>query len=59
MRCAANSWTWFPAASPGRTNDEEIIIFDFTGTAIEDVASAAVAYERALDSDVLSVRLAR
>ena len=44
---------------PGRTSDEEIIVFDSTGTAIEDVASAAFAYERALDSDVLSVRLAR
>lgn len=43
----------------GRTNDAEIIILDSTGTAIEDVASAAVAYERALDSDVMTVRLAR
>jgi alanine dehydrogenase len=42
----------------GRRNDEEIIIFDSTGTAIEDVASAAVAYERALGSDVQSVELA-
>ena len=43
----------------GRTNDAEIIIFDSTGTAIEDVASAAVAYERALEStDVLRVEFA-
>ena len=32
----------------GRSGDDEIIVFDSTGTAIEDVASAAVAYERAL-----------
>ena len=32
----------------GRRADEEIIIFDSTGTALEDVAAAAVAYERAL-----------
>lgn len=44
---------------PGRTHDEEIVIFDSTGTAIEDVASAAIAYERALDSEVMTVRLAR
>ena len=42
----------------GRRNDEQIIVFDSTGTAIEDVASAAVAYERALGSDALSVELA-
>lgn len=42
----------------GRTADAEIIIFDSTGTAIEDVASAAVAYERALASDVGRVELA-
>jgi ornithine cyclodeaminase/alanine dehydrogenase-like protein (mu-crystallin family) len=31
----------------GRLDDEEIIIFDSTGVAIEDVAAAAVVYERA------------
>ncbi|HET9577266.1 MAG TPA: ornithine cyclodeaminase family protein [Usitatibacter sp.] len=38
---------------PGRTNDDEITIFDSTGLAIQDVASAALAYEswaRRLDS---------
>jgi ornithine cyclodeaminase/alanine dehydrogenase-like protein (mu-crystallin family) len=34
-------------ARTGRTSAEEITLFDSTGTAIEDVASAAVAYERA------------
>jgi ornithine cyclodeaminase/alanine dehydrogenase-like protein (mu-crystallin family) len=33
-------------SKPGRTSDEEIIVFDSTGMAIQDVASAAVAYER-------------
>ena len=32
----------------GRRGDEEVIIFDSTGTALEDVAAAAVAYERAV-----------
>ena len=33
---------------PGRTSPNEIIIFDSTGTALQDVAAAAVVYERAL-----------
>ncbi|HEY1273093.1 MAG TPA: ornithine cyclodeaminase family protein [Terriglobales bacterium] len=32
---------------PGRTSDEEIIIFDSTGMALQDVAAAAVAFEKA------------
>ena len=32
---------------PGRRNDHEIAVFDSTGTALEDVAAAAWAYERA------------
>jgi len=32
----------------GRTSAEEIIIFDSTGTALQDVASAAIVYERAV-----------
>jgi ornithine cyclodeaminase/alanine dehydrogenase-like protein (mu-crystallin family) len=39
-------------AKPGRVSEQEIIIFDSTGTAIEDVASAAVAYTRALDRKI-------
>lgn len=34
--------------NPGRLSDEEIIVFDSTGVAIEDVAAAVIAYERAL-----------
>jgi ornithine cyclodeaminase/alanine dehydrogenase-like protein (mu-crystallin family) len=33
---------------PGRTSDDEIVIFDATGTALQDAAGAAAAYERAL-----------
>ena len=32
----------------GRTSDEEIIIFDSTGTALQDVAAAAAVYENAV-----------
>jgi alanine dehydrogenase len=32
---------------PGRTSKEEITIFDSTGTALQDVAAAALVYERA------------
>ena len=33
---------------PGRTSNEEITIFDSTGTALQDVAAAATVYERAI-----------
>ena len=32
----------------GRSSDDEIVIFDSTGTALQDVAAAAVVYERAV-----------
>jgi alanine dehydrogenase len=35
-------------ARPGRIGDDEITIFDSTGTALQDVAAAAVVYEKAL-----------
>ena len=31
----------------GRASDEEIIVFDSTGTALQDVATAAIVYEKA------------
>ncbi|HEU4390544.1 MAG TPA: ornithine cyclodeaminase family protein [Blastocatellia bacterium] len=34
----------------GRTTDDEIIIFDSTGTALQDVAAAAIVYEKAKSS---------
>jgi alanine dehydrogenase len=40
------------ALKPGRTSDDEIIIFDSTGTALQDVASAAIVYEKALMSKI-------
>ncbi len=33
---------------PGRTSADEITVFDSTGTALQDVAAAAVVYERAM-----------
>ena len=33
---------------PGRTSAEEVIIFDSTGMALQDVASAVIVYERAV-----------
>jgi ornithine cyclodeaminase/alanine dehydrogenase-like protein (mu-crystallin family) len=33
---------------PGRTAADQITIFDSTGTALQDVAAAALIYERAL-----------
>jgi ornithine cyclodeaminase/alanine dehydrogenase-like protein (mu-crystallin family) len=33
---------------PGRTSRDEIIIFDSTGTALQDVAAAALVYEKVL-----------
>ena len=37
---------------PGRTSDDEIIIFDSTGTALQDVAAAAIVFERAMSAGV-------
>ena len=42
---------------PGRRSPDEITIFDSTGTALQDVAAAAVVYERAL-ADGAGVRVA-
>ena len=41
---------------PGRTSAEETFIFDSTGTALQDVAAAAVVYEKAVRAGV-GVRL--
>lgn len=42
---------------PGRTNEDEIIVFDSTGMALQDVVSAAIVYERALESDGFGTRI--
>jgi alanine dehydrogenase len=45
--------------APGRVSEHEVIIFDSTGTALQDVATAALAYERAVANGLgLAVRLA-
>ena len=41
---------------PGREDDEEITLFDSTGTAVQDVAAAARVYERALAERVGAVK---
>lgn len=40
---------------PGRVSPEEIFVFDSTGVALQDVAAAAVVYERAVADDVGAV----
>jgi len=37
---------------PGRTSDDEITVFDSTGTALQDVATAAMVYEKAVSAGV-------
>lgn len=37
---------------PGRISDEEVIIFDSTGMALQDVASAAIVYEKAVKNEI-------
>jgi alanine dehydrogenase len=34
----------------GRTSDDEVIVFDATGTALQDTAAAIIAYKRALEA---------
>ena len=36
----------------GRRSDEEVIIFDSTGTGLQDVAAASIVYERALEKGI-------
>jgi alanine dehydrogenase len=36
----------------GRVSDAEIIVFDSTGTALQDIAAAAIVYEKAVDKNV-------
>jgi ornithine cyclodeaminase/alanine dehydrogenase-like protein (mu-crystallin family) len=34
----------------GRTDEDEIVVFDSTGMALQDVAAAAAVYERAVEA---------
>ncbi|MDQ3755904.1 MAG: ornithine cyclodeaminase family protein [Acidobacteriota bacterium] len=36
----------------GRTSNEEVIVFDSTGTALQDVAAAAIVYEKAVHDGI-------
>ena len=38
--------------TPGRTSEREVIVYDSTGTALQDAAVAALAYERALTGGI-------
>lgn len=47
-------------SKPGRASDDEVVVFDSTGTALEDVAAAAAVYEKAVERGAgLRVELAR
>jgi alanine dehydrogenase len=37
---------------PGRISEDEIVVFDSTGTSLQDVASAAAVYEKALECSI-------
>ncbi|MGQ1786805.1 MULTISPECIES: ornithine cyclodeaminase family protein [unclassified Saccharicrinis] len=37
---------------PGRESEEEVIIYDATGTALQDVAASAYIYEKAIKQDI-------
>lgn len=51
-RVRAELWQVLAGRRPGRLTPEEIVIFDSTGTALQDVAAVAVVYERALAAGV-------
>jgi ornithine cyclodeaminase/alanine dehydrogenase-like protein (mu-crystallin family) len=38
----------------GRRHADEVIVFDSTGTAVQDVAAAVLIYRRALDAHAVS-----
>lgn len=40
---------------PGRTASDEIFVFDSTGIALEDVAAAALVFERAVAGEIGAV----
>jgi ornithine cyclodeaminase/alanine dehydrogenase-like protein (mu-crystallin family) len=43
----AELWEVVAGRKPGRGSDDEITVFDSTGVAVQDVAAAALVYERA------------
>jgi ornithine cyclodeaminase/alanine dehydrogenase-like protein (mu-crystallin family) len=44
----AELWEVVAGRKAGRVSDDEVTIFDSTGVAVEDVAAAALVYDRAL-----------
>jgi alanine dehydrogenase len=48
----AELWEVVAGLKTGRSSEDEIIVFDSTGTAIQDVAAAAAVYERAVREGV-------
>ena len=46
----AELWEVVAGRRPGRVSDEEVVVFDSSGTALQDVAVAAMMYERAEES---------
>jgi len=45
----AELWEVVAGTRAGRVADDEIVVFDSTGTALQDVAAAAAVYERAIE----------
>jgi alanine dehydrogenase len=45
----AELWEVVTGRRPGRLSADEVVVFDSTGTALQDVAAAATVYERALE----------
>jgi alanine dehydrogenase len=41
----------------GRSSDDEVIVFDSTGTALQDVAASVVAYERAVEGAIVGTTI--
>ena len=46
----AELWEVVAGRRPGRVSDEEVVVFDSSGTALQDAAVAAMVYERAGES---------
>jgi alanine dehydrogenase len=51
----AELWEVVTGRRPGRISAEEVVVFDSSGTALQDVAAAATVYERALQRQSLRV----
>jgi ornithine cyclodeaminase/alanine dehydrogenase-like protein (mu-crystallin family) len=46
----AELWEVVAGRRAGRLSDDEVVVFDSSGTALQDVAAAAAVYERAVES---------